>query len=336
MRCVVVAKSLDSPATRYRIAPIVDRLRGRGDDVTVIYDPGILGQLRMIFLASQSDLILIQRKLLSVSIVKLLARVNTPIVFDHDDAIFLKSSGLHSSTRSSRYKAIIKMSRLVMAGNEYLRQAAALAGANAVTVPTSIDVERYGTFDKAKSLTLVWIGSKSTSRYLEQHRQVLSAIAHRVPSVRLKVIGDFQFNVDGMAVECVDWNESLESQELASAHIGIAPMLDDPWARGKCALKVIQYMAAGLPVVSSDVGANSDVVIDGKTGFLVNSPDSWCYAVEKLVASEELRTSMGAAGRRKVEEDHSEELVATRAIHLLDIARTGKLNTAQGHPSVGS
>ena len=139
-----------------------------------------------------------------------------------------------------------------------------------------------------------------------------------------------------MAVECVDWNESLESQELASAHIGIAPMLDDPWARGKCALKVIQYMAAGLPVVSSDVGANSDVVIDGKTCFLVNSPDSWCDAVEKLVASEELRTSMGAAGRRKVEENHGEELVATRAIHLLDIARTGKVNTAQGHPSVGS
>ena len=327
MKYAVVAKSSDNPATRYRVAPIVDRLRARGDHVRVFYEPNLLSQVYLVLLALRCDLIFVQRKLLSTAVVWLLAKLNTPIVFDHDDAIFLKSTGLLSRTRQARYRAITRSSHLVLAGNSYLQRAAESEGVPSTVVPTSVELERYGTFEKEECLTMVWIGSRSTSRYLEEHREVLSAIARRFPAIRLRVIGDFHFDVSGMQVECFDWNESLEIQLLGSSHIGIAPMSDDIWTRGKCALKVIQYMAAGLPVVSSNVGANRDVVSHGNTGFLVDTLDAWCEAIDQLVGSDKLRASMGAAGRSRVELQYNQVEVSARTIALLDEVVSGRIST---------
>ena len=328
MKCLVVAKSMDNPATRYRLAPVVQQLRDRGDAVTLIYEPGFFSQLRLITRAAGCDLIFIQRKLMNSIIIWLLARIATHVVFDHDDAIFLKSSGQPSSTRNVRYRTIVQESRLVLAGNEYLCQAAAAQGGQVEIVPTSVDVDHYRTVNKSEKLTLVWIGSRSTSRYLEQHREVLAFVADRMPSIRFRVVGDFQFSVAGLDVECINWSEAVESDALASAHIGIAPMIDDPWTRGKCALKIIQYMAAGLPVISSNVGANKEVVRDGETGFLVDSLGDWCAAIEKLKNSEELRSAMGSAGRKTVEEHYSQEAIAARVVSLIDNISASKISTA--------
>ena len=327
MKYVFVAKSSDNPATRYRVTPIVDRLRARGDHVTVFNEPNILSQVHLLLLAMRCNLIFIQRKLLRTSVVWLLSKLSTPIVFDHDDAIFRRSSGLLSRTRQARYRAITRASQLILAGNGYLQRAAETEGVLSAVVPTSVELERYETFEKEECLTMVWIGSRSTSRYLEKHREVFYAIARRFPSIRLRVIGDFHFDVRGMQVECIGWSESSESQLLGSSHIGIAPMSDDSWTRGKCALKVIQYMAAGLPVVSSNVGANRDVVFHGKTGFLVDTIDAWCEAIDQLASSDELRGSMGAAGRSRVELHYNQAVVAARTIALLDEVVSGRFST---------
>ena len=327
MKYVFVAKSSGNPATRYRVTPIVDRLRARGDHVTVFNEPNLVSQLHLVLLAIRCNLIFVQRKLLSTAVVWLLSKVSTPIVFDYDDAIFLRSSGLVSRTRQARYRAITRSSHLVLAGNSYLQRAAESEGVPSAVVPTSVELERYGTFEKEECLTMVWIGSRSTARYLEKHREVFSTIARRFPSIRLRVISDFHFDVRGMQVECFGWSESSESQLLGSSHIGIAPMSDGTWTRGKCALKVIQYMAAGLPVVSSNVGANRDVVSHGKTGFLVDTPDAWCEAIDQLAGSDELRGSMGAAGRSRVEQQYNQVVVAARTIALLDEVVSGHFST---------
>jgi len=328
MKCLIIAKSMENAATRYRVAPVVRHLRGRGDVVTLICEPDFFSQLWLLARAVDCDLVFVQRKLMSSIIIWLLARVSPRIIFDHDDAIFLKSSGEPSSTRMVRYRAIVQESRLVLAGNRYLCGAAAALGAEVEMVPTSVDVERYRTHAKEDKLTLVWIGSRSTSRYLEQHREMLEIVACRISAIRFRIVSDFQFSVSGLDIECIKWSEAIESQALASAHIGIAPMSDDHWTRGKCGLKIIQYMAAGLPVISSNIGANKEVVLEGETGFLVDSIEDWCLAIEKLKASEKLRSAMGAAGRGVVEKHYSQEAIATKVVGLLDNVIETKFSTA--------
>ena len=328
MKCLVISKSIDNPATRYRVAPVVERLRDRGDDVTLICEPGLGAQVLLLSKIASFDLVFIQRKLLNSMFVSFLAKFGTPIVFDHDDAIFLKSSGLPSSTRSARYKAIVRASSLVLAGNKHLCNAAAAQGAQVALVPTSVLVDHYGACSKSDELRLVWIGSNSTARYLEQHRKMLEKVGKQIPEIKLRVIADFHFSVVGLDVECIRWSEEVEFEMLGSAHIGIAPMVDDRWTRGKCALKIIQYMAAGLPVVSSNVGANKEVVTHGETGFLVDTIDDWCAAIYKLHASDKLRAEMGAAGRRKVEESYNQELNTLKVVGLLESVASGEISRA--------
>ena len=327
MKFLFVAKSIEDPATRYRVAPIVRRLKNRGDAVTLIYDPGIISQLRLIAVAKAHDLILVQRKLMNCVIVWLLARLAPHIVFDFDDAIFVKSTGKFSRTRSARFRAIVRSSKLVIAGNKYLCDEAAAQGVEAIMIPTSVDLKRYVNVKKSDELILVWIGSNSTARYLRQQNDMLRRIAKIIPNIKLRVIGDFSFDVSGLDVECVSWSEETESMMLASAHIGVAPMSDDEWTRGKCALKIIQYMAAGLPVVASNVGANKEVVINGQTGFLVDTIEDWSVAIQKLSTSERLRLAMGSAGREIVAERYNQNRIAEKVVRLLDSVIAGKINT---------
>ena len=321
MKVLVIAKSSDDPATRYRVAPLLTELERRGASTRVVYEPGFIGQITSALTAGRFDLVFIQRKLMSPFMVSLIRRFARKIVFDHDDAIFLKSSGQPSATRSRRYEAITGAADLILGGNSYLCDAAKSGGQASMLVPTCVDVGRYKPDpEKEGPVTLVWIGSRSTSRYLEHYREELEAVGEAVPGLVLRVIGDFEFELKSMSVSNVVWAQHTETYELASAHIGIAPMTDDPWTRGKCALKVIQYMAAGLPVVSSDVGANCDVVRDGQTGYLVDSKTDWCDAVSRLDNSEQLRRTLGHAGRAVAESEYNQKMiarkVADRLIHL--------------------
>ena len=260
MKTLFLAKSMDDPATRYRLKPLLVRLNEAGEDFVVFYEPGLLDRMRVLWCARSAGTVFIQRKLFGRLFLTLLGLVSRRVIFDFDDAIFLRSNGKVSRTRRARFRATCRISSLVLAGNEYLSREAArwVRTAEVLVQPTCVPTERYSTAgQKDPVFTLVWIGSRSTSRYLEQYRPVLEAIGRRFPDIRLKVIGDFKFQLDAMKVVLAPWSEATEAQALASAHVGIAPMSEDPWTRGKCALKVIQYMAAGLPVISSRAGANA-------------------------------------------------------------------------------
>ena len=112
-----------------------------------------------------------------------------------------------------------------------------------------------------------------------------------------------------MDVVNVAWTLESEASQLSSAHIGIAPMSDNPWTRGKCALKVIQYMAAGLPVISSNAGANREVVVQGETGLLADSADDWLRAIELLSGNESERNRLGSGGRQRMLQHYSSQTV---------------------------
>ena len=164
---------------------------------------------------------------------------------------------------------------------------------------------------RSDTVDLVWIGSRSTRRYLVKLTPLLEDLAQELPQLRLKIIADFDLPASKLTVLSVPWREQTEALELASAHIGIAPMADNSWTRGKCGLKVLQYMAAGLATVASMAGVHRDIVEQGVSGFLAASTDEWREALRRLIVDAPLRERIGARGKREATERFS--LAATFA-----------------------
>lgn len=304
MKFLFLGKGVNEASTRYRIQPIFDCLATAGHQVEFAStELGLMPKLALAWRAKNYDLVFIQRKLFPAWFVRLLKKRSKRLVFDFDDAIFLKSSGESSPSRYRKFQGTCQAADLILAGNEYLATEAGKLSSKVQVVPTTVDTEVYETeADKASAITLVWIGSSSTRRYLDMLTPVLDSLGQRLPNLTLKVIADFEFHLDGLTVENVQWSAEQEVAELTSSHISIAPMINNGWTRGKCALKVIQYMAAGLPVVSDRCGANQEVIVAGETGYLADNENDWIEAVTKLAESEELRTQMGAAGRARAQQ----------------------------------
>jgi glycosyltransferase involved in cell wall biosynthesis len=210
----------------------------------------------------------------------------------------------------------------VIAGNAYLAKRARDAGAPRVEiVPTVIDIDRYAVKHALPSasepLRIVWIGSPSTVRYLALLREPLAALNQRF-AFKLRVIGGGTIDLSGVDVEFVQWTEATEVASIQACDIGVMPLLDSPWERGKCGYKLIQYMACGLPVVASAVGVNRQIVQDGVNGFLASTPLEWKTALAKLLEDAPLRRQMGTAGRQCVEQIYSLQVQAPRLIAMLE------------------
>ncbi len=302
-RILFLSKGEDSPSTRYRALQFFPRLSEAGFEpvhVTMAGSPGsYLGALAE---ARRADVVVVLRKTLPGMLLWSLRKCARRLVFDFDDAIFANSDGSASATRAARFAAMARASDHLFAGNAFLAERAAACNPAVTVVPTCIDAARYDvTAEKpADHVDLVWIGSRSTRKYLEQALPALRLAAERVPGLRLKIIADFDLPDAGIETVPVRWSAEREARELASSHVGIAPMADNDWTRGKCALKVLQYMAAGLPVVSSRAGVNAEVVRPGDNGFLADSPEDWARAIEDLAGAPALRENLGRAGRELV------------------------------------
>jgi glycosyltransferase involved in cell wall biosynthesis len=165
---------------------------------------------------------------------------------------------------------------------------------------------------------LVWVGSSSTLQGLERCATLLDEIAARVPGLLLKLVCDRALSLKTLPVELCPWSERREAEDIASADVGISWLPEDDWSRGKCGLKVLQYMAAGLPVVANPVGVQGEMVRHGETGFLADTPDEWVTAIGRLAADSRLRQRMGREGRKVVEERYSVAVGARRWLAVLD------------------
>ncbi len=246
-----------------------------------------------------------------------------PYVLDYDDAVF-HAYDLHANhwlrmIFGRRLDHLMHKATLVVAGNGYLAQRAVDAGAGWVEIlPTVVDMERYNPmqFDLSCPPCIVWIGSPSTAHYLEALRVPLKQLAAEIPFV-LRVIGAKDVVIAGVDVELVPWTESTEVAAIASCAIGIMPLEDSPWEKGKCGYKLIQYMACGLPVVASPVGVNVDIVDEGCNGFLAATSEQWVRALGRLLKSPPIRQGLGRAGRRLVEQNYCLQKTAPRLLDLL-------------------
>ena len=259
-----------------------------------------------------------------------------PYVMDLDDAWFHRYDrhrlGAVRHLLGGKLETLARGSRLVFAGSPYLVDWARRAGGRDVrALPTVVDLDRYplpgpppeppsgplssgGPLPPGQAFTVGWMGSASTVRYLDQ---VAGALAGLGDGARLRVVGGGAVSLPGVTVETRPWREDDEVAELARFDVGIMPLPDEPWERGKCGYKLIQYMAAGRPVVASPVGVNTTLVEDGVNGFLADSEADWTRALRRLADDEGLRVRMGAAGRRMVEDRYSLQAVAPQLIEAL-------------------
>jgi len=244
----------------------------------------------------------------------LLFRTNKKIYFDYDDAIFhtydLSKNLVIKSLLSSKIAYLMRMSYGVIAGNIYIEKYAKKSGAkNILVLPTVIDIEEYAKVPKktstGKIFTIGWIGSPSTSKYLEIVREPLSRLGNKA-SITLYIVGGDstqKISIDNINIVYVEWSEKSEQKALSEFDVGIMPLHDEPWDKGKCAFKLIQYMASFLPVVASNVGMNTEIIFNRGTGYVAENSNEWFESLYKIYCDHNLRKTMGSNGRILVEKD---------------------------------
>ncbi len=311
---------------RFRVKEFIPFFERNGVDVTLLKVPaGLFARLGIFRRLAEFDVVIVQRKLLTSLDLFFVRRHARRIVFDFDDAIMYRSSrhkNQASWQRMRRFAHMMKTADAVTAGNSYLAdQAARYTSRDRIfIVPTIVDVDEYGVKDYSETSTdfvVGWIGSAANLPYLEAIAPAVAKAAGRIKNLKLKIVCNRFFDVDGVDVIKKPWRPQDVSEDLMSFDVGVMPISDDPFARGKCGLKVVQYLAAGVPALVSPVGINRDLVTPGQTGLWAESIDEWAEQLEKLAANRELCRKMGLAGRRLVEENFSLQTTAPRYLDIL-------------------
>ena len=339
---------------RFRIAQYLPRLREAGFDVTIrsFYTPEFfrlvyrhghylrkaasffglaLRRVGELLDLEDYDLVFLYREAVPIGpplVEWIIAALGIPIVYDFDDAIFMPAVSDANKAISflkypGRVAQILRRSRRVVVGNEFLAAYARRHNTSVTVIPTAVDTERFAPRQDtpaggaARELVVGWIGSPTTFPYLEQLAGILRQVAER-HRFTLKVSGAGQpVRFPGLHVVEVPWSLADEVSLFNTCDIGVYPLTDDEWAKGKCGFKAIQFMACGVPVVAAAVGVNREIIADGDNGFLAATPGDWVEKLERLLSDAALRARLAAAGRRTIEERYSLKVTAPQLADVL-------------------
>ena len=313
---VLLGYGLDQPSFRHRMRSIAGPLEAAGWQVRMERFPSRRYGLRTWErrdLLRWADVTILHQIKLSGLEARLMAALTRHRVFDVDDAIYVRKPRRlgepvdDSIWRRRKFAATCHRVDVVAAGNDVLAGVAGRTVREVVILPTSLETASYrATFATVEDPpTIVWIGSPENLIYLEMVRPAFARLTAKHPRLKVRIICSKFPEWPEINVEPITWSSATEAASLAAAHIGIMPLTDDEWSRGKCAFKLLQYMAASLPCVASPVGANTEAVIDGVNGFHARTADDWERALGDLIESASLRARFGAAGRRHVEQRYS-------------------------------
>lgn len=258
---------------------------------------------------------------------RLVSRSGVPTIFDFDDALFVPyvspTHGYLSYLKfPAKTKTICRLATHVIAGNRYLADYARQTNPNVSIVPTTIDTEKYQVVPRSHishTPVIGWTGTFSTVQHLDTIAGALKRLAKK-EHFRLVVIGPPVYKIDGVDVEAVKWRSATEVSDLRQIDIGIMPLPDESWTRGKCGCKALQYMALAIPTVCSPVGVNAEIIQDGVNGFLATTEDEWVVMLTRLLHDPALRARLGAAGRETVETKYSATVQAPRVYEILQSA----------------
>jgi glycosyltransferase involved in cell wall biosynthesis len=320
---------LDQPSFRYRMLSLATALEAANWTVRLERFPsgryGLRTWERRELLRRSSVVVLHQIKLAGTE-ARLFAAFAARRIFDFDDAIYVRKPrhlgepADDSWWRRHKFAATCRRVDVVAAGNDVLAAAAAPYARRIVTLPTALDAGVYRATSATQDdpPTIAWVGNPENLVYLEILRPALARLTARHPALRLRVICSEFPDWPEVRIEPVRWSPEAEIAALAGSHIGVMPLTDDEWARGKCAFKLLQYMAASLPCIASPVGANTEAVIDGRTGYHARDASEWEHALERLIGSAELRARLGEAGRAHLESRYGLKNYQARYVALFE------------------
>jgi glycosyltransferase involved in cell wall biosynthesis len=326
-----------SPGQRFRFEQYLDYLSEKGflcefsyllneKDDKFFYSKGHYFRKFQIFLKSickrfkdlkrirDYDIIFIYREAVmlgSVFFEKRFKKRGAKIILDFDDAIWLMdvSEGnkkLSWLKRPSKTADILRLSDMVFVGNKYLSEYAEQFNRNVKIVPTTLETGKIKIKTQApkEKICIGWTGSSTTLKHFELAIPFLKKIQEKYP-VKIKLISDAALINNELDITFCKWNKETETEDLSEIDIGIMPLPDDDWARGKCGFKGLQYMALGVPAVMSPVGVNTEIIQDGENGYLAGNEEEWIEKITRLIESPDLRKKIGANGRKTVEEKYS-------------------------------
>lgn len=283
--------------------------------------------LRLFIGAPFYDLVFIQKVLLPIWAQNFLWRLNKKIVFDFDDALYAEGN-LEDITR---FNHILKLSKLVVLENDETDKYVKKICSNTVMITGPIDCGRYRPVERRKAPSTVvigWVGSVSTTKYLALVQQPLKKLCDKYGNkVVFEIVGayDSDFVFEGVNTRKQLWTLKDEVRYLEDFNIGIMPLFDDEWTRGKGGYKILQYMAMGIPTIASPVGINSQLVVVGKTGFLARTEDEWYTSLDQLIQNEILRKEMGGNARVLAEQYYSFEENTKKLVGKLNEVLEGVL-----------
>jgi len=330
------------PAARFRVRQYIPRLRESGIEVAEMisrfgcYPPRdawrrpfwggamLAAQIPSVIMSHAYDVVMLQREMMSTR-VTLEPFLKRPLVLDIDDAIYLHRHGKPA-------RRLAELSDMIVCGNDYLAEWFGQWNKNVTVIPTAVDSERFtprvehGQRDKAT--VIGWIGTSSNLKYLTSIESAIAQVMGQWPRTRLSVVCDRAPRFRAIPPERLEfhhWSEQTEVSLIQAMDIGLMPMEDTLWARGKCAFKMLQYMSCGLPVVVSPVGMNAEVLSMGDVGFRATTASDWVEGLTLLLENQELATKMGLEGRHLVERSFSVKAIAPRlADSLKAVSKAGQ------------
>jgi glycosyltransferase involved in cell wall biosynthesis len=287
---------------------------------------GYLGRLQALLQIRTYDVIVIEKELLPYApaiFERLLSHLRTPYIVDYDDAVFhnydLSDNPIVRRLLSSKIDVVMHGADAVVAGNEYLASRARDAGASRVEIiPTVIDLNRYKYVPPSgeEPFTIGWIGSPTTVKYVKNIIPALQKISED-QEIKIVLVGSGSVEAPGVLVETQEWSEETEIEYITSFDVGIMPLENSPWERGKCGIKLIQYMGCGKPVVASPVGMNTEIITHDRNGLFAKSNDEWAESLLRLNDNQKLAKEMGREGRKLVVSQYSLQSAKYRWIKLL-------------------
>ncbi|OGP92895.1 MAG: hypothetical protein A2156_10065 [Deltaproteobacteria bacterium RBG_16_48_10] len=271
------------------------------------------------------DVVCIQRRLFSPYEFYHIHQRSKKILFDLDDAIMYRSSSSpmpYSFSRWFKFRGMVKGSDVITVGNQFLREQVLRVNRRkeVVLIPTSVDTSLYPKkkeISNAPEFILGWIGTKGNLKYLNKLEPVFKTIGQRFPQVRLKIVSNDFMDSSSLPLIKKPWRLEDENEDLISFDVGLMPLEDDLWSRGKCGLKIIQYLSVGVPGVCTPVGINRDIVRDGQNGFWATTPDEWINRLTQLIEDRDLRQRMGLQGIATVEKEYSLTVTSEKFLGVL-------------------
>ncbi len=325
MRVLCVVEHGNAPSIRLRLRDCLARYQHLGLEVTTLSTQRSKpsAQWKILRAAREHDVVVLFKTIgFSPIELRMLRRANRHIVFDFDDAIMFREAKYERRLDGRNFEKFLRTMKVcaaAAAGNRFLAALAEACGAPATVLPTSIDLQKYRVKEHhdGPGLTIGWVGLSDGLRYLKDIQPALKRLTEQHPRLHLKVISDKPLELEGIRITNERWDAEKEQEQLASFDIGIMPLWDSLWTRGKCGYKILQYMGVGLPVVASDVGVNGEIISPGENGFLARKPDDWVQAINRLVQEPQLRRAFGAKGRALVEANFSLDAYAARYAELL-------------------